>query len=120
MGTVPDLSVLAIAHEYILLCILLKAPRITPGLPDSALNKPAPVFITIVVFLVLHPVAVAVGAVWKSSREREGRIRLEEEVENADERAYEAEQRSHASHHRANAAEAEADAATGAPAASTE
>lgn len=71
---------------------------------------------TLITFLVLHPVALATGIAWKARREREGRIQLEEEVEDADERAYEAEHRSRVSHHRAAAAEAHADAADTAPA----
>lgn len=36
--------------------------------------------VTIVILLVLHPVALVGGLAWKKTKEREGRIRLEEEA----------------------------------------
>lgn len=43
-------------------------------------RKPTPEVVTIVILLVLHPVALVGGLAWKKTKEREGRIRLEEEA----------------------------------------
>jgi len=79
------------ASEYLLFSLLLSSPRTTPTLPTTALPKPTPLLITLIICLVLHPVALIAGMAWKRTREREGRIRLEEEVERAEEHEREAE-----------------------------
>lgn len=43
-------------------------------------RKPTPEVVTVVILLVLHPVALVGGLAWKKTKEREGRIRLEEEA----------------------------------------
>jgi len=79
------------ASIYLLLTLLLSSPRTTPTLPSTALPKPTPFLVTIIICLVLHPIALIIGLAWKRSRERTGRIRLEEEVERAEEEEREAE-----------------------------
>ncbi len=73
------------ASVYLLFALLLSSPRTTPTLPTTALPKPTSLLITLIICLVLHPVALVAGLAWKRTREREGRIRLEEEVERAEE-----------------------------------
>ena len=43
-------------------------------------RKPTPEVVVIVILLVLHPVALIGGLAWNKTKEREGRIRLEEEA----------------------------------------
>jgi hypothetical protein len=43
-------------------------------------RKPTPEVVMIVILLVLHPVALIGGLAWNKTKEREGRIRLEEEA----------------------------------------
>lgn len=69
---------------YILFTILFSSPRTTPTLPTTALPKPTALIVTLVICLVLHPIALVAGVAWRKTREREGRIRLEEEVEEAE------------------------------------
>jgi hypothetical protein len=94
-------SILTAASVYILLALLLSSPRTTPTLPTTALPKPTPLLVTLIICLVLHPVALVAGIAWKRTREREGRIRLEEEVEQAEEAEREAEAGVIHPHHRA-------------------
>lgn len=61
-----------IAAIWILLTVLL-----------SRQTKPTALVVTIVVLLVVHPVALMGGLAWQRTKEREGRIRLEEEAEEA-------------------------------------
>ncbi|RXK36731.1 hypothetical protein M231_05966 [Tremella mesenterica] len=75
---------LTIASEYLLLALLFSSPRVNPTLPTTALPKPTALLVTLIVCLVLHPVALIAGTAWARTREREGRIRLEEEVERAE------------------------------------
>jgi hypothetical protein len=79
------------ASIYVLLSLLFSSPRTTPTLPTTALPKPTAFLVTIIVCLVLHPIALLAGVAWRKTREREGRIRLEEEVEAAEEAEREAE-----------------------------
>jgi hypothetical protein len=76
---------MATCSEYLLFTILFSSPRSHPTLPTTALPKPTALLVTIIICLVLHPIAILAGAAWKRTREREGRIRLEEEVEAAEE-----------------------------------
>ncbi len=84
---------MTMASTYLLFSLLFSAPRSQPTLPTTALPKPTPLLVTLIICLVLHPIALVAGVAWKRTREREGRIRLEEEVDHAerDERAAEAE-----------------------------
>lgn len=66
---------------YLLFSLLFSSPRTDPTLPTTALPKPPPLLITIIACLVLHPIMLIVGVAWKRSLERQGRIRLEEDVE---------------------------------------
>lgn len=84
-------SLLTMASIYILLSLLFSSPRTTPTRPTTALPKPTAFLVTIIVCLVLHPIALLAGVAWRKTREREGRIRLEEEVEAAEEAEREAE-----------------------------
>jgi nitric oxide reductase large subunit len=43
-------------------------------------RKPTIEVVTIVILLVLHPIALVGGLAWKKTKEREGRIRLEEDA----------------------------------------
>ncbi|KAK8870052.1 hypothetical protein IAR55_000622 [Kwoniella newhampshirensis] len=79
------LYLLTAASMYILFSLLFSSPRTNPTLPTTALPKPTPLLVTIIICLVLHPIALVAGVAWKRTREREGRIRLEEEVEQAEE-----------------------------------
>ncbi len=81
---------MAIASEYILLALLFSSPRTNPTLPTTALPKPTALIVTLIIGLVLHPLAILAGVAWQRTREREGRIRLEEEVEEAEEEEREA------------------------------
>lgn len=68
---------MAIANEYLLFCLLFSSVRVTPSIPESALPKPVPLVVAIIVCLVLHPIALVGGnvvALHKSRRE--GQIRL--------------------------------------------
>jgi hypothetical protein len=82
--TIAHLSLLTGASVYLLFTILFSSPRSQPTLPTTALPKPTPLLITLIIMLVLHPVALVAGMAWKRTREREGRIRLEEEVREAE------------------------------------
>ncbi|OWZ59556.1 hypothetical protein J007_00887 [Cryptococcus neoformans] len=75
------LYLLTIASMYLLFSLLFSSPRTDPTLPTTALPKPPPLLITIIACLVLHPIMLIVGVAWKRSLERQGRIRLEEDVE---------------------------------------
>ena len=77
-------SLFTLASEYLLFSLLFSSPRSQPTLPSSQLPKPTPLLITIIVCLVLHPLALVAGIAWRRTRDREGRIRLEEEVEEAE------------------------------------
>ncbi|OCF31459.1 hypothetical protein I316_06861 [Kwoniella heveanensis BCC8398] len=79
------LYLLTTASVYLLFALLFSSPRVNPTLPTTALPKPAPLLVTLIICLVLHPIALVAGVAWKRTREREGRIRLEEEVERAEE-----------------------------------
>ncbi|GHJ90411.1 hypothetical protein NliqN6_6813 [Naganishia liquefaciens] len=59
-----------LAAEWILLSVLL-----------SRQTKPTAETVTIVILLVVHPVALIGALAWAKTKEREGRIRLEEEAE---------------------------------------
>ena len=85
-------SLLTIASEYLLSTLLFSSPRTTPTLPTTALPKPTAFLVTLIVCLVLHPIALLAGVAWRKTREREGRIRLEEEVEEAEQAQLEAEE----------------------------
>jgi hypothetical protein len=101
-------SIMAVCSEYLLFTILFSSPRSQPTLPTTALPKPTALLVTLIIGLVLHPIAVLAGTAWKRTREREGRIRLEQEVEEAEEeeRLAEAEARVEAHHaHAAHRAE---------------
>ncbi|ORY32107.1 hypothetical protein BCR39DRAFT_524185 [Naematelia encephala] len=76
---------LTAASVYILFCLLFSSPRTNPTLPTTALPKPTALLVTLIICLVLHPVSLLAGVAWKRTSEREGRIRLEEEVEAAEE-----------------------------------
>ncbi|WVQ98414.1 hypothetical protein IAU59_005537 [Kwoniella sp. CBS 9459] len=82
---VKRLYLLTTASVYLLFALLFSSPRVNPTLPTTALPKPAPLLVTLIICLVLHPIALVAGVAWKRTREREGRIRLEEEVERAEE-----------------------------------
>ena len=84
-------SFMALACEYILFTLVFSSPRTNPTLPTTALPKPTALLITLIVCLVLHPLAILAGVAWKRTQEREGRIRLEEEAEQAHEEELEAE-----------------------------
>jgi hypothetical protein len=79
------------ASIYLLLSLLFSSPRTTPTLPTTALPKPTAFLVTLIICLVMHPIALLAGVAWQKTREREGRIRLEEEVEAAEEAEAEAE-----------------------------
>lgn len=79
------------ASEYLLFALLFSSPRANPTLPTTALPKPTGLLIALVICLVLHPVAILAGMAWRRTQEREGRIRLEEEVEAAEEDQMDAE-----------------------------
>ena len=89
---VRRLYILTAASIYILFTLHLASPRVNPHLPNSAAPKPTQLLITLIVCLVLHPVALLAGLAWKRTSEREGRIRLEEEVERAERAEEEAEE----------------------------
>ncbi|RSH95706.1 hypothetical protein EHS25_000798 [Saitozyma podzolica] len=82
---------MTVASEYLLLSLLFSSPRTNPTLPTTALPKPTPLLVVLIIALVLHPIALIAGVAWQRTREREGRIRLEEEVEAAQEEEREAE-----------------------------
>lgn len=77
-------SWLAVASEYLLFAQLFVSPRANPTLPSTAIPKPTGVIVTLIICLVLHPIAILAGVAWHRTKEREGRIRLEEEVEEAE------------------------------------
>nr|KIR83380.1 hypothetical protein I308_06272 [Cryptococcus tetragattii IND107] len=79
------LYLLTTASMYLLFSLLFSSPRTNPTLPTTALPKPPPLLVTIIACLVLHPITLIVGVAWKRSLERQGRIRLEEDVERAEE-----------------------------------
>lgn len=81
--------------EYQLLTLIFASPHVNPstGIPSNPIVKPAVYRIVLIVLLAVHPVAVVIGFLWHRYREREIRIRLEEEIEDADERARRAERR---------------------------
>ncbi|WVN88955.1 uncharacterized protein L203_104170 [Cryptococcus depauperatus CBS 7841] len=81
---------LTAASIYLLLSLLFSSPRTNPTLPTTALPKPTPLLITIFACLALHPITLIVGMAWKRSLERQGRIRLEEDVERVEEERREA------------------------------
>ena len=78
-------SFLTAASEYLLFALLFSSPRVNPTLPTTALPKPTALLVTIIICLVLHPIALLAGTAYQRTKEREGRIRLEEEVERAEE-----------------------------------
>ncbi|ORX39626.1 hypothetical protein BD324DRAFT_614396 [Kockovaella imperatae] len=78
------------ASIYLLFTLMFASPRGDPDLPSSALPKPTPVLVVSIACLVLHVVALIAGLAWKRMRDREGRIRLEEEVERMEREEYEA------------------------------
>ncbi|WRT66802.1 uncharacterized protein IL334_003765 [Kwoniella shivajii] len=82
---VKRLYLLTAASLYLLFTLLFSSPRSNPTLPTTALPKPTPLLVTLIICLVLHPIALVAGVAWQRTREREGRIRLEEEVERAEE-----------------------------------
>lgn len=84
---------MTVVSVYLLFSLLLSSPRSQPTLPTTALPKPTPLLVTLIVCLVLHPVALVAGVAWKRTNEREGRIRLEDEVHRAEEEEREAEAR---------------------------
>ncbi|MDA4806187.1 hypothetical protein NY486_09815, partial [Enterobacter hormaechei] len=86
-------SALAVGATYSLFCLLFSTPRTNPGLPETAMSKPAPLVITTIIFIVLHPLASIASAVLHRQLERQGQIRLVEEAESAEERVRRAEQR---------------------------
>ncbi|WVR04924.1 hypothetical protein IAU60_001936 [Kwoniella sp. DSM 27419] len=79
------LYLLTTASIYLLFSLLFSSPRVNPTLPTTALPKPTPLLVTLIICLVLHPLALVAGVAWQRTREKEGRIRLEEEVERAEE-----------------------------------
>lgn len=79
-------SLLSLASEYLLFTLLFSSPRSQPTLPTSALPKPSPLLVTLIICLVLHPLTLIAGMAWQRAKDREGRIRLEEDVEAAEER----------------------------------
>lgn len=97
--------------EFQILSLLLSTPHVYPPLPNNPIVRPPAYVITLIILLVVHPAACVLGWAFKRYRERDSRIRLEEEVEVADERARAAERR-----HPPAAASAAAEAG-GAPAA---
>ena len=82
---------MTLSSIYLLFALLFAALRSQPTLPTTALPKPTPLLVTLIICLVLHPIALVAGVAWQRTREREGRIRLEEEVERAEEDEREAE-----------------------------
>jgi hypothetical protein len=48
--------------------------------------------VTLIICLVLHPIALLAGVAWRKTKDREGRIRLEEEVQEAEQAQLEAEE----------------------------
>lgn len=63
-----------------------------PSIPDSALPKPAPLLVTTIIFLCLHPMALIGGNVYNlHNSRRQGQIRLPEDDEEASEREREIE-----------------------------
>lgn len=103
-------NILPIAAEYVVLCLLLSSPRINPSIPDSGLPKPACEVITLICCLVLHPLAMVASYGLRRQRHQEGRIRLEEEVEEAEARAQQAADNAAAARRRAEAAGVDAPA----------
>lgn len=84
LSKADDISLMAAASEYVLLALLFSSPRTNPTLPTTALPKPTGLIVMLIVCLVLHPLAILAGVAWQRTREREGRIRLTEEVEEAE------------------------------------
>lgn len=80
---------LAVASEYLLVALLVSKPT-GAKIPEIP-TRPPPLLAAIIACLVLHPLALVGGLIWGRAKREQGRIRLEEEVEAADERAREAE-----------------------------
>ena len=99
---------MAIASEYILLILVFSSPHTNPTHPTTALPKPTALLVTLIVCLVIHPLAILAGVAWQRTKEREGRIRLEEEAEQAHEEELEAEIRARLERERRQAAAAAA------------
>ncbi|WWC69795.1 uncharacterized protein I206_103738 [Kwoniella pini CBS 10737] len=93
---IKRLYLLTTASVYLLFTLLFASPRSNPTLPTTALPKPTPLLVTIIICLVLHPIALIAGVAWQRTREKEGRIRLEEEVERAEEDERDAEREARA------------------------
>jgi hypothetical protein len=85
-------SLLTMSSIYLLFSLLFSSPRTTPTLPTTALPKPTALLVTIIICLVLHPIALLAGVAWRKTKDREGRIRLEEEVQEAEQAQLEAEE----------------------------
>lgn len=79
------ISLWTIASEWLLFTILFSSPRSQPTLPNTELPKPTAELITLIICLVLHPLALVAGVAWQRTRERETRIRLAEQAEEAEE-----------------------------------
>lgn len=86
------ISLLTMSSIYVLFSLLFSSPRTTPTLPTTALPKPTGLLVTIIICLVLHPIALLAGVAWRKTKDREGRIRLEEEVQEAEQAQLEAEE----------------------------
>ncbi|ODN99320.1 hypothetical protein I350_07487 [Cryptococcus amylolentus CBS 6273] len=80
------LYLLTTASIYLILSLLFSSPRSNPELPSTQRPKPTPLLVVLIACLALHPITLLVGVAWKRSLERQGRIRLEEDVERAEER----------------------------------
>ncbi|WOO78491.1 uncharacterized protein LOC62_02G002038 [Vanrija pseudolonga] len=97
-------SLLVVASEYLLVTLLLSAPKSEPRAPNESPPKPTPLLMALFFCLALHPIAITIGAWSKKTADLEGRIRLEQEAEAAQEAAEEA-AAENPSHHRVAAAE---------------
>jgi hypothetical protein len=86
------ISLLTMSSIYLLFSLLFSSPRTTPTLPTTALPKPTAFLVTLIICLVLHPIALLAGVAWRKTKDREGRIRLEEEVQEAEQAQLEAEE----------------------------
>lgn len=92
VGRELTISLLTMSSIYLLFSLLFSSPRTTPTLPTTALPKPTAFLVTIIICLVLHPIALLAGVAWRKTKDREGRIRLEEEVQEAEQAQLEAEE----------------------------
>jgi len=86
--------ILALGNETMLVALLLAPNHVrNPGIPrdPKAPLKPPTLVGAIIAAIALHPIAILIGYILVRRRAALGRIRLEEEVEAADQRVRQAE-----------------------------